>query len=397
MKQDSVRASAIMAMIPDQNLDFLSAQYRTDYKVHKLKGAVLFKLLAYSLLTQRSATLRVLEATFNSYRFQRTAAFNQPVHTRYNSIRDRIATIDSAYFRALFEQCYQRFYHQLHNSSSHILRFDSTMVALSGKLLSLGFATGSKTNKKQIKFTIGFDGLLPKKAKVFTDRSHTSEDVTLPALILEAGACEPDQIAVFDRGLQSRTKLAAIDGEGIKFVCRMKTQLRYKIIADNPVKSSGEEAGEPTASVRIDSDRIVQLYCGPTALSPVSYRLIGGRISANDEPIYFLTNIEAAQMEAASVAAIYRRRWDIEVFFKFLKQELNLSHLMVRTCNGMEVTLYTTLIVSMLILAYRQLNGLKGYKIVKLQFANELEEDLIREVVILCGGNPEKMYQPPPK
>ena len=73
------------------------------------------------------------------------------------------------------------------------------------------------------------------------------------------------------------------------------------------------------------------------------------------------------------------------------KQELNLSHLVSRTDNGIRVMVYMTLILAILIIAYKKMNKLTGYKIPKLKFANELEADIIKEIVILCVGQPSKM------
>ncbi len=62
-----------------------------------------------------------------------------------------------------------------------------------------------------------------------------------------------------------------------------------------------------------------------------------------------------------------------------------------RSDNGIRVMLYMTLILAILIIAYKKINNLKGYKTPKLKFANELEADIIKEIVILCGGQPLKM------
>lgn len=49
-----------------------------------------------------------------------------------------------------------------------------------------------------------------------------------------------------------------------------------------------------------------------------------------------------------------------------------------------------TMILAVLILAYKKLNKIKGFKIAKLKFEIELENEVIKTIVILCGGNPEK-------
>ena len=83
------------------------------------------------------------------------------------------------------------------------------------------------------------------------------------------------------------------------------------------------------------------------------------------------------------------------MFFKFIKQELGVKHILVRTVNGVAVMLYVTLITAMLLKVYQKLNKLGGYKITKMRFAQELEEDLIKQIVLLCGGDPTKMYHAP--
>ena len=95
-------------------------------------------------------------------------------------------------------------------------------------------------------------------------------------------------------------------------------------------------------------------------------------------------------MDAASITEIYKRRWDIEVFFKFLKQEMNLKHFISYSENGIKVMLYIILIAAMLIMLYKKLNQLDSYKRAKKLFIEELDTELVKEIVIACGGDPAK-------
>ena len=49
---------------------------------------------------------------------------------------------------------------------------------------------------------------------------------------------------------------------------------------------------------------------------------------------------------------------------------------------------YMTMILAILIIAYKKINRLKGFKIAKLKFELELENDIIKQIIVLCGGNP---------
>jgi transposase len=377
-----------MDMIPDEMLDFLSVQTKVDYKVHKLTGAVIFKLLIYSLLTNRQSSLRVLESVFNSYKFKAAVGLNNEDNTRFNSIRDRIATIRSDYFKNLFDFCSERFSKQLKNANGHILRYDSTMVAISAQLLDIGFKAGEKTTKKQIKFSIGFDGMLPRSAKLFSGKEHASEERTLAELVLEVTHA-PTDIVVFDRGVQKRESFCKISSKAISFVGRLKVGARIELISQNPIPEVKEQLNY---SVIVEEDSNIYLF-DKEKVTKHTFRLIKARIVSSGDPIWFVTNI--IDLDAYQIADIYKKRWDIEVFFKFLKQELNLDHILVRTVNGLEVTLYATLIAAMLLTAYKELNNLKGYKILKIKFVLELEEELLKEIITLCGGDPNKMKRPP--
>jgi IS4 transposase len=92
------------------------------------------------------------------------------------------------------------------------------------------------------------------------------------------------------------------------------------------------------------------------------------------------------------IAEAYRKRWDIEVFFRFIKQELNMSHLVSLNKNGIQVMLYMTLIVSMLILMYKKANQI-GYKTAKRRFSMEVRDLAIALIVVHCGGDPELFFK----
>ena len=244
---------------------------------------------------------------------------------------------------------------------------------------------GRNTDKARIKFTIGYNGLLPTAAKVFTHQSELSEDLTIPALI-KATSLSRQDVVVFDRGVSKRTTLTSLSEGGIGFVTRIKTDTRYEADGENVLK-------EPVQAGTLlnTEDRQAYLFGTKGARTPVSLRMIKCESIESGEPIWFLSNLGAGIFSAAEISELYRRRWDIEVFFKFLKRELDLEHLPVRSLNGIEVVLYAKLIAAMLLSAYKVLNGLEGYKMVKRRFANELHYELMREVVIMCGGDPEKM------
>jgi hypothetical protein len=345
-----MKFSKLLSYISEEELAFLSVETKVDQQVKKLKGIVMFKLLLYSLLESNKPSLRVLEQYFNSSKFQFLANTSK-VNTKYNSISDRLTTINSDYFERIFNLLFEK-YSALLEQTKSIQIYDSTMVGLSSKLVDWSMRLGRRTNKVQLKFTVGIQGDIPCTFKIFSESKNLCEDNTIPKAILEY-RYNKSGIVVFDRGVQKRTTFIKFSEEDIIFVSRIKTSINYHLIDNLYFK---EELNE---NVEIIEDLEINFITNNFELSPYE------------------------------IADIYKKRWEIEVFFKYIKQELNFKHLINRSLNGIKVTVYMTLILAMLIQVYKKFNNLKGFKIVKVKIANEIHDSLLREIIILSGGNPD--------
>lgn len=82
------------------------------------------------------------------------------------------------------------------------------------------------------------------------------------------------------------------------------------------------------------------------------------------------------------ISDYYKSRWDIEVFFRFLKQELTTAHLVSLNKNGTQVMIYMTLIAAMMLLIYKH---------AKRRFNMELKNLVMALIVALTGGDPNKV------
>lgn len=378
-----MEAIEILNYIPKERLEFLALQTKVNYKAKKLDGITLFQLFLYSMVTERRSSLRVMEEIFSSFYFQNLPFKTKHKSVKFNSISERLNTINPDFFEKLFEECYARFHGYFKNEKTNIIRFDSTLVSVSSKLLDYGFRSGGyKGHKKQIKFTLGL-GNIVKSVRFFHDPRYNNEDVALRETILN-DKHSPEDIIVFDRGIQSRTTYDELNQKSILFVSRLNDRVNYKAVKTLSIKSIAQKS-----SLKILNDCQIQLFNNKHQPTQSFLRLIVAKDEKSKKKLLFITNIE--NMGPDEIAAIYKQRWEIEVFFKFLKQELNFSHLISRSINGIKVVLYLTLILSILLSVYKKLNRLKGYKIPKIKFSNELERNLIKQIVIISGGDPEKV------
>lgn len=399
MKGKKISAFELFQLLPDEELDALSHSTGVNYQVKKLQGKTVLQLLLYGLLSGKELSWRILEVLTESKRFQRLADLPVRFETDHSSLAERASHIKVDYFREVFERVGVLLEERCPPqavASYKLVRCDSTFVNIAASLLKIGgIGGGVNTRKKKenhpvaVKFSVGFNGVRAKDAKFFHTLSHNSDDVSLRELIGE-GDWDDKEIAVFDRGLQSREAFEEFSGNSIKFVTRLKRGSKGTI----KYKKTGEVTqipeGQPiiTNTLIIEQDLKVTLYGKNGQKTRNAYRLIIAVVIDSGEEIFFLTNI-VEELSAPQVTEIYRRRWDIEVFFKFLKQEFNFRHLLSRNENGIQVVLYTTLIAAMLIFVYRHLNKIEGFKIAKLQFINDLEIEIMKKVVEICQGKPE--------
>ena len=222
---------------------------------------------------------------------------------------------------------------------------------------------------------------MPECIHFYREQSYNSENKALTETII-ANQKTDSQINVFDRGITGRNNYDKLTDKNISFISRINSGAKQEAHIANSLKKPIK-----TETLKIVSDSWVYLFTMNKKKTKHPVRLIKAIIKGSNEEIIFITNIRG--LESQEVAAIYRSRWGIEVFLKFIKQHLNFSHLLNRTENGIKVMMYITMIVAILLEEYKKLRGLSGYKISKRKFAQELENDILYNFVLLCNGNPE--------
>ena len=392
----------LLELIPESYLEHLSLQSHVDRYAKVLHGRKMFYLLLYGILENERLSQRSLEDTFNDPLFKQLFQLDASESVRRSSISERLSKIDANYFRQIYECIYEQYaglYSERDREKYKLIRVDSSLISdTAGKLqTSLKHSSG----KKVVKYTLAFDGLLPCSVQAFTESTFNSEDVALPQIVWQhvqkqAGHAN---VYVMDRGLQSARSLQAFDEQKVSFVCRAKENRKYKLLSNLLKEGQPTDLGEAI----LLSDELVRLYYGQPiknkkgnihyreGLLEHDFRLIIVQSKQKPEQHYWLLTNEMG-MPAEEIARAYRQRWDIEVFFRFLKQELNLSHLVSLNQNGIQVMLYMTLIVAMLLLIYKQANIL-GYKTAKRRFVMEIRNLAIAMVVAHCNGNLDKLFK----
>lgn len=156
---------------------------------------------------------------------------------------------------------------------------------------------------------------------------------------------DPGTIVVDDRGYNDYALFGRWTAQGVLFVTRMKENTLYEVVGEREVLQNRN----------VLRDEMIELR-GPKAIEKCPYPL--RRIEVYDpeteEVLVFLTN--NLKLGATTIAAIYKERWQIEIFFKALKQNLKIKTFVGTSANAVRIQIWTALI-AMLILRFLQLRS----------------------------------------
>jgi len=218
-----------------------------------------------------------------------------------------------------------------------LISLDTTVVDLCLKVFDWAHFRRAKGAIK-LHLQLDHQGYLPRWALVTDGKTH---DVT-PAQTL---SFEPGTIVVMDAAYTDFIMLARWTAGGVFFVTRAKENLDYEGVEDQTVPVRGT----------IRKDEIVKLVGQRTRYNyPKQLRRIVVWDEGNGREIVLLTNI--FHLAASTIASIYKERWQIELFFKALKQNLKIKTFVGTTENAVQTQIWTALI-AMLLLKFLQLRS----------------------------------------
>jgi hypothetical protein len=154
----------------------------------------------------------------------------------------------------------------------------------------------------------------------------------------DAFPLNPGSIVVMDRGYNDYALFGKWTDQKIYFVTRLKDNAAFEVLAEGPVP----------ANRNIRSDQLIQ-FSGEKAQKdcPSPLRRVVVWDPVNEREIVLLTNLQ--EFGATTIAAIYKDRWEIELFFKALKQNLKVKTFVGTSENALRIQIWTALIAMLLL------------------------------------------------
>jgi hypothetical protein len=281
-------------------------------------------------------------------------------------------------------QLYRSVFYQLLSrcrevAGRHGLRFKNKLLTLDATLIELcatvfDWAQYRRT-KGAVKLHLLLDhqGLLPSYALVTEGRVHESR-------VARSLRFEPGTIVVLDRGYTDYAWFNALDADGVYFVTRMKDNADYGVLERRAVPERGS----------VQRDEIIFLYkLARESARDLFLRRIQVWDEAQQRSLVFLTNHR--HFAASTIAQIYRQRWQIELFFKALKQNLRIKTFVGTSANALQVQVWTALI-ALLLLKYLQLRARFGWSLSNLAALLRQQLFVYRDLFDWI----DQPFQPPP-
>jgi hypothetical protein len=219
-----------------------------------------------------------------------------------------------------------------------------SLTAVDGTLLpalpKMAWALWNYDDKKAVRLHLHFEVLksVPIDAKITHGKSCEKKAMHE---MLEAG-----RFYVMDRGYEQFRLFQDIVDIGSSFVCCVRDQMTWEILEERSLSAEARAAGVVfDAKVDLGSTKAIGVL-------KQSFRVIQvdtGKTDKDGQRLILTLITDKLDLDAELIALAYRFRWQIELFFRWLKCILGCRHLLSTCQNGVEIQVYMALIASLLI------------------------------------------------
>ena len=283
-------------------------------------------------------------------------------------------------------QLYEALFHRLlsrcqRQAPSHKFRFKNPLYSLDASTIDLCLSVFPwaefRSTKAAVKLHVGLNhaGHLPEFVTITEGNKH---EVNMgKAMRFPKGS-----IVAVDKGYNDYEWYNALSDQGIYFVTRLKSNAVYRVVDRHPV----------TKRQGITSDQTIEFTGVVTAKKcPAMLRRIGYRDPESGKRYVFLTN--HFRLSANTIAQIYKARWDVELFFKWIKQNLKIKTFVGTSKNAVLTQIWIALCVYLLLafIKFQSRIDISAQQILRLLQLNLFER---RDLMALLRGDPirHKLY-----
>ena len=374
MAYHNTTLSQILKMVPRLEFERLGNQHDGRRRSDALSRWSQFVALSVGQLAGRTS-LRDIEATLQSKSQHQYLLGSQSVSR--SALGRANEKLDYSFYASLFQTLYQRC---TQHAPRHGFRFKNKLFSLDGTLISLSMKVfpwaDYNCKKAAFKVHIGLDhdGMIPAFAAITLGRESETSQARL-------WNYPKGSVLVFDKGYNSYEWHNTLTDKGLIWVTRIRGNALYRVIER---RSTGNNSA-------ITSDQIIE-YTGTqthrTELRPI--RRIGYKDPVTNKHYVFITN--NFHWSAQTIADIYKQRWQVELFFKWIKQNLKIKSFLGTTENAVMTQVLVALCNYLLLafIKFKSKTTISLQKIIQL-----LQTNLFSRRSLMALLQPDETSQPP--
>jgi hypothetical protein len=300
--------SQLQTFIPRHSFETLSERYSCDRYVKSFTSWNQFTVMLYAQISGKDS-LRDIQNSL-------TAQSYKLYHIGLPSVkRSTLADANQTRSYFIYEQLFYKILQRCRNvTPKHKFKFKNPLYAIDATVIDLCLSTFDwakfRTTKGAIRLHYQFDhsGQIPTFMVMTDGKQH---EITVARSFFSPVA---DSIYCFDKGYIDYAWLATIEKSKAFFVTRAKDNIKYQVIGQH---------GAPKNNNVISDDIIALTGFYQQQDYSKELRLIKYYDKENDRTFEFLTN--NFNLSAYTIAQIYKSRWQIEIFFKWIKQNLKIK------------------------------------------------------------------------
>jgi hypothetical protein len=361
--------SQLLKLIPRHEFETLAKQHHSGRSFRSASRWSQFVTMAMGQLSGRNSLRDIVENI--SAQAHRLYHLGSAKLTRSNLSRIN-GNKPYALYEALFEKLLSRCQGV---TPGHNFRFKNPLYSLDASTIDLCLSVFPwaefRTTKGAVKLHVGLNhaGYLPEFVTVTEGNKH---DITVGRIL----QFPKGSIVAIDKAYNDYSWYKHLTDKGIYFVTRLKANARYRVVSRREVlKNKG-----------LTSDQIIEFTGLQTAKKcPVPLRRIGYRDPETGKHYVFLTN--NFKLAARTIADIYKARWQVELFFKWIKQNLKIKSFVGTTKNAVMTQIWIALCMYLLLafLKFQSKLTKSMQQILRLLHLNLFEK---RDMIALLRGDP---------
>ena len=325
----------IVEFLPRYEFEKCVKRYKGDFHTKSLSSYNHLLQLIFGQITSctslRDICLCLKAHQNNLYHLGIRQQVNQSSLSRANEKRDYRIFQDFGYH--LIEQVRPLFAEE----RTPLIDLEETIFALDSTSISVSINLAAWASGKYSRGAVKMHTLLDLRGNIPTF-IHISDGTWHDSNVMDYIQFESNAVYTMDKAYVDLTALKKMDSIGAYFVTRAKSVMRYRIIETMDTNEDG-----------ILADQLVMLTGHKSSrLYPKPLRIVQYRDAETNEELTFISN--NMDISALNIANIYRNRWQIEVFFKWIKQNMTVKRMWGYSENAVRIHLWTA-IISYLLMA----------------------------------------------